>query len=83
MNLLYEFATNAGPFYIGRRDDSSFHPLFDEESLGGHAEAWQAAEDLVGGHTFSAGAGIDTASLGIPEDPSKWHLLQATDPALE
>lgn len=81
MNQLYEFVTAAGPFYIGQSDDGRFHPIFADESLGSYAQAWQAAEDLAGGHTFSAGAGIDTASLGIPEDLSEWRHLQATDPA--
>jgi hypothetical protein len=83
MNLLYEFVTDVGPFYIGQSDDGTFHPTFEDESLGSYAKAWQAAEDLAGGHTISAGAGIDTASLGIPADLSEWRHLQATDPARE
>lgn len=83
MNLLYEFVTDAGSFYIGQSNDGRFHPIFDGDSLGSYAEAWQAAEDLAGGHTFSAGADIDTDSLGIPHDLSEWRRLRGTDPAGE
>jgi len=30
------------------------------------------------GHTFSAGRGIDPASLGIPEDLNEWHVVKTT-----
>jgi hypothetical protein len=46
--------------------------MFDDESLGSYAHAHQAADDLAGGHTFSAGPGIDTAKLGIPRDLNEW-----------
>jgi hypothetical protein len=67
MRLLYVFHTKIGPFYIGEQD-ARFHPIYADDSLGSYAHAWQAAEDLAGGHTISVSSGIDTATLGIPED---------------
>ena len=74
MKLLYVFHTGVGPFYIGERK-GRFHPIYEGESLGSYATAWQAAEDLAGGHTFSISSVIDTATLGIPEDIAEWEQL--------
>jgi hypothetical protein len=45
-----------------------YHPVLEEEPLGSYATAQQAAEDLAGGHTFSISGGIDTSTLGIPDE---------------
>jgi hypothetical protein len=74
MKLLYVFNTRIGPFYIGERD-GRFHPIYHDESLGSYAQAWQAAEDLAGGHTFSLSSAIDTARLGIPADLGEWERV--------
>lgn len=74
MRLLYSFRTRIGLFYIGEQG-GRFHPVFDGESLGSYAKAWQAAEDLAGGHTFSISSGVDTATLGIPEDLGEWEKM--------
>ncbi|MFH1613689.1 MAG: hypothetical protein ABIG61_01200 [Planctomycetota bacterium] len=74
MRLLYVFRTKIGPFYIGEQD-GRFHPMFDDESLGSYAQDWQASEDLAGGYTFSISSGIDTTTLGIPEDLNEWEKL--------
>lgn len=74
MKRLYVFHTRIGPFYIGERG-GRFHPIYDDESLGSYSQAWQAAEDLAGGHTFSISSGVDTATLGIPEDLVEWERL--------
>jgi hypothetical protein len=74
MRLLYVFNTRVGPFYIGQQD-GRFHPIYDDESLGSYAHAWQAADDLAGGHTFSVGSGIDTARLGISANIGDWEKV--------
>ena len=74
MRLLYKFQTRIGPFYIGEHN-GRFHPVYDDDSLGSYAHAWQAAEDVAGGHTFSISSGVDTATLGIPEELSEWERL--------
>ncbi|MDP6117048.1 MAG: hypothetical protein QGG53_34730 [Planctomycetota bacterium] len=75
MKLLYSYETTAGTFYIGQSRDGRFHPIFDDESLGSYAHEWQAAEDLAGGHTFSASGVSDTSTLGIPDDLGEWERL--------
>lgn len=75
MKLLYKYKTRVGTFYIGQTPDGRFHPVFDDESLGSYAEAWQAAEDLAGGHTFSVTGVEDTSVLGIPEHYSEWEKI--------
>jgi hypothetical protein len=74
MRLLYVFHTEIGSFFIGKQEDR-FLPIYKDKSFGSYAEAWQAAEDLAGGHTFSIGPGINTATLGIPADLGKWEKL--------
>ena len=71
MRKLYLYETSAGAFYIAEHK-GQFHPLFQEESLGGYATAGQAAEDLAGGHTFSLPGGIDPSELGIPDELENW-----------
>jgi len=74
MKLLYVFRTRIGPFYIGEQN-GRFHPIYDDESLGSYENAWQAAEDLAGGHTSSISSGIDTATLSIPEELGEWEKV--------
>lgn len=74
MRLLYVYRTRIGPFYVGEHE-GRFHPVYNSESLGSYAQAWQAAEDLAGGHTFSISSGVDTSTLGIPYDLVDWQKL--------
>lgn len=80
MKLLLSYNTKAGTFYIGQSDDGRFHPIYDDESLGSYAHAWQATEDLATNSTFSVhhattGNVLDTSQLGIPEDPGEWSRI--------
>ena len=77
MKLLLEYSTSAGTFYIGQSEDGRYHPIFDDESLGSYAQAWQATEDLALGVTFSVLHPetldlLGTSTLGIPESPQDW-----------
>ena len=74
MKKLYSYRTRIGNFYIVEHN-GRFHPVFDDERLGSYATPRQAAEDLAGGHTFSISSGVDTATLGIPEDLEEWQRL--------
>ena len=74
MKKLYACKTKVGEFYIAE-NNGRFHPVFRDESLGSYATAQQAVDDLTGGHTFTAPGGVDTASLGIPEELSEWEKL--------
>jgi hypothetical protein len=75
MHKLYIHKTKVGSFYIAEHE-GRFHQLFQDESLGSYETAQQAVEDLAGGHVFTPPSGVDTASLGIPEDLAKWEPLQ-------
>ncbi|MCW8092120.1 hypothetical protein [Alteromonas sp. ASW11-130] len=70
---LFKWNTRAGTFYICQSADGKFHPVFENESLGSYSQAWQAAEDLAGGHTFSNSAGVDTSELSIPDHTNDWE----------
>jgi len=72
---LFVCNTRIGPFYIAE-SGGRFHPVYEDESLGSYARPEQAAEDVAGGHTFSISGGIDTATLGIPEDLSEWRKVE-------
>jgi hypothetical protein len=74
MRKLFVCNTRIGPFYIAE-SGGSFHPVDEDESLGSYARPEQAAEDVAGGHTFSISSGIDTATLGIPDDLSEWRKV--------
>lgn len=69
---MYHYKTVVGTFLIAQRA-GQWHVLFNDESLGGYTTPHQAADDVAGGHTFSAGPGIDTAKLGIPADIEEWE----------
>ncbi len=74
MRKLFVWITRIGPFYIAEYQER-YHPLFEDESLGSYATPQQAAEDLAGGHTFSLSSGIDTATLGIPDEGTEWETI--------
>ena len=75
MRKLFVRNTRIGPFYIAEIG-GRFHPVFEDESLGSYARPDQAAEDVAGVHTFSISSGIDTSTLGIPEDLSEWERVR-------
>jgi hypothetical protein len=62
-------ATRAGTFYIAQSDDERYHPVYKEECLGELCNN-SGVDYLAGGHTFTIGNGIDTASL-IPDGPGR------------
>jgi hypothetical protein len=72
LRKIYWWNTSIGPFFIAEHE-GRFEVMYDDESLGSYATAAQAAEDVAGGHTFSISSGIDTATLGIPEDVGDWR----------
>lgn len=75
MKMLFKYETKIGIFYIGEQD-GRYHPFFDGQSLGSYAHDWQAAEDLAEGHTFSIPSGIDTSTLGIPNELEEWEKIE-------
>jgi hypothetical protein len=78
MRKRFRFKTRVGYFYLAEQE-GRVHVVFDEVSLGSYANAALALDDLVGGHTFSPGAGIDTAELGIADELSEWEPVERDD----
>jgi hypothetical protein len=70
MIVMYKYESRVGTFSI-KLIDSRWHALFEDEDVGSYAEPWQALDDLVGGHTFSASCG-DTSKVGLPANLSEW-----------
>ena len=79
MRKLYVWQSRIGPFYITTNDEGQFYPYFDGEALGAYSRPEQAVNDLAGGHTFSITGGVDTATLGIPEDLAEWSRYSGND----
>jgi hypothetical protein len=73
-HLLCSWNTRIGTFYIALID-GRFHPIYEGEALGSYSQEWQAAEDLAGGHVCPLSNGVDTGTLGIPEDVREWTMI--------
>lgn len=71
MRKLYVCHTRIGPFYSGTLN-GLYYPIYDDEPLGAYSTPEMAVDDLAGGHTFSISNGVDTATLGIPDELSEW-----------
>jgi hypothetical protein len=52
-----------------------FHVVYENDPLGGYARPEQAAEAVAGGYMFLIPSGIDTSTLGIPEELNKWQRV--------
>lgn len=69
----YYFQTKSGTAAVVFAQ-GSWHTVFAGEDLGGgYQTAQSAADDLVGGYTFTPSSGIDTSRLGIPVDVADWE----------
>ncbi len=76
MRYLFVCQTRIGPFYIAEHQ-GRFCPVFEDEPLGSYHTPQQAVDDLAGGHTFSIRNGIDTATLGIPDEITEWERVSS------
>ena len=75
MRKLFVHKTVIGSFYIAEQD-GRFHPLFRDENLGNYATSQEeAVDDLTRGHLLNSVAGVDTASLAIPNRLQGWARL--------
>ena len=77
MCKLYVYQTPIGPFFIvyfnGR-----YRAIFENELLESYGTVEQAVQHLAGRHGFMVAGGMDTRTLGIPENLKHWEsCLQA------
>ena len=74
MKLVCYWPTRVGKAMILLNPRSGrFHVFLGDEDLGNYISPQHAADDISGGYTFSHSSGVDTATLGIPEDVSEWE----------
>mgnify|MGYP000147741298 CR=1 FL=1 len=73
---MYIYQTKVGTFTILLKN-GRWHIIYKDEDLGSYANPKQAADDLSGGHTFSPSNGVDTGTLGIPEDIEEWEFIKS------
>jgi len=71
--MTYSYKTRAGTFFI-KQISHRWHVIYQDDSLGSYHSPQHALDDLVGGHTFSPSNGIDTSSLGIPDELGEWSV---------
>lgn len=78
--LLY-CQTSVGKFLIVQSADGRFHPVFRGFSLGSFDLPHEAAVALARGQVLPFPGGIDTSTLGIPEDLERWRYVPCTNGA--
>jgi hypothetical protein len=69
--MYFYFNTPKGVVSIVQRT-ARWHVMFQDQDLGSYMSAYQAADDVGGGHTFTPSSGIDIGSLNIPRDLDQW-----------
>jgi hypothetical protein len=73
MQLLYSYKTRRGTVYIRfNATTNRYHVLLDDDDLGDNHTPHGAVDDVANGHTFSPSNGVDTSTLGIPDDLGEW-----------
>lgn len=80
MRAILRHRTGIGAFYIAQAANGTFHPIFDQVSLGSYRRITHAIDDLVNDATDSVLHPdtfelVDTSVLGLPDDPAEWERL--------
>ncbi len=70
------YGTRIGVFGIVSLN-GGWHVFYEDEDLGRYQTPGLALDDLAGGHTYSPSSGVDTSTLGLPEDLSEWEFRAA------
>ena len=73
----YAHTTRIGTFYLARDDEKGWQIEFDAERVGGYCTAEKALDDVVGGHTWSLAHGVDTSTLGLPDELADWQRIRS------
>jgi hypothetical protein len=64
----WEYSTRAGNFRIVPRADGRFVTMYEDEALDPYPSPETAAEALANGDGAMPSSGVDTSTLGIPEE---------------
>lgn len=75
MNTYWRYPTRLGEARI-LQNRGRWHAIIAGENLGNYFTPEQALDDLAGGHTFSHSSGVDTSTLGLPDELSAWELVR-------
>jgi hypothetical protein len=68
------FDTRWGRFAIVPRS-GRWTAMFENAALGSYHSAAAALDDLIGGHTNSLPAGLDSSRMGLPPDLAEWEKI--------
>lgn len=72
----WRFNTRIGEARIIRRpqfSEGQWRAELGDEDLGGYGSPEAALGDLTGGHCWSHSSGVDTSTLGLPDELSEWE----------
>jgi hypothetical protein len=70
----YRYQSKKGTFHIVP-SDGQWHPVHEDEWLGGYATPHMALDDLAGGYTFWPSSGLDPSTCGLPDELDDWEVV--------
>lgn len=76
----WTFRTRAGVFSIAPVLEGRsvwWAVVHDGDELGRYETPEAALDDLVGGHTYTPSNGVDTSTLGLPDELSEWAFARS------
>lgn len=77
LNYYWKYQTRLGEARI-EFVNQRWRIYLTEEDLGGYDTPEQALDDFTGGHPWSHSTGVDTSTLGLPDELSGWALIKST-----
>jgi hypothetical protein len=77
LRILLSYPTDVGIFDIGQSEDRRYHPIYNDTSLGSFKSIQEAVDNLITNNIETVidpdtNKEIDTSTLGIPQDYTKW-----------
>jgi hypothetical protein len=76
MSYYWMHQTRIGEARIEPALNNRWNAKLTGEFLGNYATAEHALDDLLGGHVFSHSSGVDTSTLGFPDELSEWQRVR-------
>jgi len=75
MNGYWRHKTAIGEARIVRRG-KYWQAEIGEEGLGSYTRPENALDDLTHGATFSHSSGVDTSTIGLPDELGEWEFVR-------